>query len=89
MRQVGLTFDPDFDIREVDQFGFVDIHESVLNGVVPSDLQPQQARFNNIENPRQVMSRPDDVFAGMRAERQYGSFVRHQREATPKGDAQS
>lgn len=90
MRQSNLTFDPDYDIREVDQFGFVDIHESIINGVVPSSLQPEVAKFNNVEDPSQVRARPDDVFSSLRAERQYGSFVRHAREkATPKGDGQS
>lgn len=81
MRQTGLDFNPEFDMKEVDQFGFVDLREAAVNRSIPANLQAQEGNFNHIEDPSMLRGRPDDVFASLRAERQYGNIVRHERES--------
>lgn len=81
MRQSGLSFNADNDIKEVDQFGFVDLREAMVTNSIPADLKAQEGNFNHIDDPRQLRARPDDVFASLRAERQYGNIVRHERES--------
>lgn len=76
MRQENLTFNSECDTREVDQFGFVDLHDAAVNGSIPATLEAQEAKFNHIENPSSLRARPDDTFSALRAERAYAEFVR-------------
>lgn len=71
----NLNFDPYKDKRPVDQFGFVDLHEAAINGVIPANLEAQELRFNKIENPSEMRARPDDTFAAMRAEQYYSNLA--------------
>lgn len=73
-------FDKDKDVREVDQFGFVDLHAAFVNGSIPSDLQAQEGRFNNVENPSQMRPRPADVFEVEQAQKRYAKIVHDERE---------
>lgn len=82
----NLDFNPENDVHEVDQFGFVDIHDALVNGTIPANLQAQEANFNKIEDPSMIRARPDDTFASMRAEKAYGAYVRHEREKSAKSN---
>lgn len=79
-------YDSELDIREVDQFGFVDLHMAFLNNSIPATLQTQEGRFNNIDNPSLVGPRPADVFEGIAAQKQYAKIVHNERENTRKGN---
>lgn len=79
-------YDSSVDVREVDQFGFVDLRESFVNGSIPSDLSAQEGRFNNVDDPSMVRPRPADVFEGINAQKSYAKIVKNQRESTRKGN---
>lgn len=62
MKAKPCLFNKKRDISPVSQFGYVDLVESVANGVVPSVLQMQDSRFNGVEDPRALVGKPSDVF---------------------------
>lgn len=50
------------DIKEVDQFGFVNLNECMANGNVPSTIADSEAQYNDIDDPASIMGKPSDVF---------------------------
>lgn len=64
---VSTYFDPQMDVEEVDQFGFVNLREAFLNGSVPGDIISDETRYNGMEDPDAVGDRSDDAFAAIRA----------------------
>lgn len=66
MVQCDVKYDPAKDYSEVDQFGFVDIRKSMINGYVPNDLQSDNTAFNGIDNPASIVGKPSDIFESYR-----------------------
>jgi len=66
MVQCDIKFNSAKDYSEVDQFGFVDIRKSIINGYVPNDLQSDSSLFNGIENPASIVGKPSDIFESYR-----------------------
>lgn len=54
------------DIKEVDQFGFVNLTDSVKNGFVPSNLESTAGQYNDIDSPDSILGKPSDQFEAMR-----------------------
>ena len=50
------------DLKDVDQFGFIDLVECLENGVVPSTVADSEANYNDIEDPASILGKPRDVF---------------------------
>lgn len=50
------------DIKEVDQFGFVDLNECMANGQVPSSVSNTEDEYNDIDDPSSILGKPRDVF---------------------------
>ena len=50
------------DIKEVDQFGFVDLNECMANGQVPSSVSNTEDEYNGIDDPASILGKPHDVF---------------------------
>lgn len=86
MKVLNCKFDPEKDLREVDQFGHVDLHDAFVNSAIPSDLQAQVGNFNNIDDPSLVRPRPADVFEGMQAEKSYARTVFKERSTAKSGE---
>lgn len=61
-----LIFDKTCDIKEVDQFGFVDLGLCLKTGLVPSDVTASVSNYNGIEDPQSIIGSPSDVFEAMR-----------------------
>lgn len=59
-------YNPKRDIKEVDQFGFCNLTESVKNGYVPNNLEASPDSFNGIESPDAILGKPSDQFEAMR-----------------------
>lgn len=55
-------YDDKKDIKEVDQFGFIDLAECLANGEVPSTIADSEADYNGIEDPSEILGKPSDVF---------------------------
>ena len=54
------------DIKEVDQFGFVDLNECMANGQVPSSVSNTEDEYNEIIDPASILGKPHDVFEAYR-----------------------
>ena len=59
-------YNPVKDLKEVDQFGFVDLVEATVNGVVESYVSDTEASYNGIEDPSTILGKPSDVFEAAR-----------------------
>lgn len=60
------VFNEEKDLRDVDQFGFIDLVECLSNGAVPSTIADSEAKYNDIEDPESILGKPDDVFEAYR-----------------------
>lgn len=54
------------DIKEVDQFGFIDLVECMNNGEVPSTVADSEDQYNGIDDPSEILGKPSDVFEAYR-----------------------
>ena len=54
------------DIKEVDQFGFIDLNECMANGQVPSTVSNTEDEYNDIDDPASILGKPHDVFEAYR-----------------------
>lgn len=70
------------DIYPVSQLGWINLRVVMETGVVPADLQGTEPTSNNIDDPRGILGRPDDIFSAMRANDAYKSIA-----FTPVGDS--
>lgn len=61
-----IFFDNICDIKEVDQFGFVDLGLCIQTGSVPSDVTASVSNYNGIEDPQSIIGSPSDIFEAMR-----------------------
>lgn len=60
------SYNPDFDIQEVDQFGFVDLRDAYERGTIPGDMSFEQVEFNEVGEPSVLIPKSDDVFDKLR-----------------------
>lgn len=66
MRQ-EIKYNPETDISEVDQFGFVDINKAFQNGYVPGNNSSVTLDFDGEDvDPSSIIGKPSDVFEAMR-----------------------
>lgn len=63
---LAYGFNPEVDLQEVDQFGFVNLNEAFENGIVPSFADASDESFNGVQNPGTLIPRHQDVFDGLR-----------------------
>lgn len=59
-------FNPEVDLQEVDQFGFIDLAEAYEKGIVPGAVDLTDDQFNGVQNPGTLISHAQDVFDGLR-----------------------
>lgn len=59
-------FDPTFDLREVDQFGFINLREAFANGTVEGSLSFESEKYNGVSDASVMMHRPQDQFEALR-----------------------
>lgn len=62
----SMSFNPDKDMQEVEQFGFVNLAECFEKGIVPGGIDLTDESFNGVQNPGTLISRSMDVFDGLR-----------------------
>lgn len=66
MIQTNIVYNEERDNNPVDQYGFVNLVESIKNGVVPSSISNTEAEYNDIEDPASILGKPRDVFEAYR-----------------------
>lgn len=64
---VETPFDPQRDIKAVEPFGFVDLQNAFVHGVIESNIADTEESYNGIEDPTVVLGKPRDVFDAMQA----------------------
>lgn len=64
--QRHTEFNPAYDLQDVDQFGFVDLHEAFEKGIIPSYIPDTDEAFNGVMNPGTLIGRSQDVFDSYR-----------------------
>lgn len=62
----SFGYNPEVDLQEVDQFGFVNLAECYEKGIIPGSLDFTDESFNGVQNPGTLISRSQDVFDGLR-----------------------
>lgn len=68
-------YNPDRDLQDVDQFGYIDLNRAYVEGVVLGDTKSDARQYNNIEDPRSIIGRPDDTFDALMMAQRYGEAV--------------
>lgn len=61
-----IKFNPEVDLQEVDQFGFIDLVKAFQNGYVPGNNNSSQLEFTDCEDPSAILGKPTDAFEAMR-----------------------
>lgn len=84
-------FNKSRDLQQVDQFGFVDINKSVLEGFVPNDLGDPAIGYDAPEvDPESIIGKPSDTFEAMRLQDSLASDIRKDvKEKSSKGDTEN
>lgn len=59
-------FNPEKDIKDVDQFGFVDLNDCLANNEVPASIADSDDQYNGIDDPAEILGKPSDVFEAYR-----------------------
>lgn len=67
MKKNPYAFNPDVDLQDVDQFGFVDLNKAFETGVIPAVIPFTDESYNGVLNPSTLMHRAQDVFEATRA----------------------
>lgn len=62
----SIYFDKTKDIKEVDNYGFVDLALCLRTGSVPSDVSASVSNYNGIDDPQSIIGSPSDIFEAMR-----------------------
>lgn len=78
-----LVYDPDHDLHEVDQFGFVDLRSAYERGTIPGDMSFEELEFNQVADPTVLLPKSDDVFDRLRK----AQYVREQLSQASDSDA--
>lgn len=58
----NCKFNSKVDNHDVDQFGYVNLAESLENGIVPSEIADSEPSYNEIDDPSTIIGKPRDVF---------------------------
>lgn len=76
MLYVGRPFDPEKDIQEVVQEGYLEIRDCLEHGMVPGDLALTDAEeTNGIEDPRKIAGSVRDRFAAEREKKRLAGVI--------------
>lgn len=59
-------YNPDRDLYEVAQFGFVNLKEAYLTHTIPSSIDGVDVNYNDIGSPDKILGKPKDVFEAYR-----------------------
>lgn len=72
--KVVTKYSPLRDRKAVDQTGYVDLASANAESSIPVDVPLAEERFNRIEDPRAIGSRPGDVFEAAQAHKAISDY---------------
>lgn len=70
-----VKYNPVCDLSPVDQFGFVDLGQALVDGSVPFIDGIVEDSFNNIDDPRSIIGSPKNSFDALEMDASIRSFV--------------
>ena len=59
-------YNPEKDIMQVDDFGYVDLVDVMSKGEVPGDIGIDESMYNDIDDPSTIFGKPYDNFSAIR-----------------------
>lgn len=59
-------YDPEKDIMQVDDFGYVDLVDVMAKGEVPGNIGVDESMYNDIDDPSTILGKPYDNFSALR-----------------------
>ena len=59
-------YNPEKDIQQVDDFGYVDLVSVLAKGEVPGNIGLDESMYNDIDDPSTIWSKPYDNFSALR-----------------------
>ena len=59
-------YNPEKDIQQVDDFGYVDLVDVMAKGEVPGDIGIDESLYNDIDDPSTIFGKPYDNFSAIR-----------------------
>ena len=59
-------YNPEKDIQQVDDFGYVDLVDVMAKGEVPGDIGIDESLYNDIDDPSTIFGKPYDNFSALR-----------------------
>lgn len=62
----SFGFNPEKDLYEVAQFGYVNLNEAFISHTIPSTIDGVDVNYNDIASPEKILGRPNDVFEAYR-----------------------
>lgn len=60
------SYNPEKDLKPVEEFGFINLKEAFVNRTVPSNLPDSETDYNGISDPASIVGKPTDVFDALR-----------------------
>ena len=69
-------FNPAVDRSEVDQFGFINLHDAFEKGIIPSNVGFTDDSFNGVASPGILIPHAQDVFESLRQTNYVQSVLR-------------
>lgn len=70
---VNSVYNPNTDVAEVDQFGFTDMRQAFLTGMIDGNSTIDSEEYNGVEDAASLMGAPKDIFESTR---QYSRYAR-------------
>lgn len=68
-------YNPNKDIKAVEQTGFVDLAKANSMNALPANLAANSLSYNGVEDPNAVAGRPSDVFEAAQASKAITDYV--------------
>lgn len=59
-------YNPEKDIMQVDDFGFIDLVDVMAKGEVPGNIGIDESMYNEIDDPSTIYGKPYDNFSALR-----------------------
>lgn len=59
-------YNPEKDIQQVDDFGYVDLVDVMAKGEVPGNIGIDESLYNDIDDPSTIFGKPYDNFSAIR-----------------------
>lgn len=75
-------FNPDKDLKPVEQTGYIDLVSAYDTGTVPSNLEGSDEDYNGMDAPDMVLGKPGDIFEAYRMREYIDNYSKGERDGS-------